>query len=238
MERLEADELLDQPGHALADVAASLRDVQAVNRYLAGTAVTRGHLFRLLRRRPATAPQPATFLDLCAGSADIPRALLDRARRRSLPLAGVAYDINPVVLQVARQTSIGYPDLRFVRGDARRLPFCAASFDYVICSMALHHFDADDATSILREMNRVSRYGLVVNDLRRSRVAYALIRLLTTLLRAHPLTRHDGPLSTLRAWTPRELRNLADRAGLTDFRVRRHLFYRMALIAATNGGPH
>ncbi|MBW3625041.1 MAG: methyltransferase domain-containing protein [Armatimonadetes bacterium] len=231
MTRVDAGELLDERDQPLEDVEASLRDVQRVNRFLSGISVTRGHLLRLIRRSSAgpSVGSPFTVLDLATGSGDIPRAILNRTRKEGCRLRYVCLDLHPSILEVARRQSEGYPEMEFVRGDARAVPFAERSFDYVTCSLALHHFGPEDAVRILKEMDRVSRRGLVVNDLRRSRVAWALIWLLTRVFRANRLTRHDGPVSTLRAYTPGELKALAERAGLADAKVRRHAFYRMAL---------
>jgi hypothetical protein len=71
-----------------------------------------------------------------------------------------------------------------------------------------------------------------VNDLRRSRVAYLLIWLITRFSR-NRLTRYDSPVSVERAFTPGELTALAREAGLGQcgrFQVHRHLYYRMALV--------
>jgi hypothetical protein len=45
------------------------------------------------------------------------------------------------------------------------------------------------------------------------------------------LTRHDAPLSILRAFTPDELTAMAREAGLTKIAVTPHRFWRMALVA-------
>ena len=45
---------------------------------------------------------------------------------------------------------------------AEQLPFADASFDVVVCRLALHHFD--DAPAALAEMARVSRRLVVVED--------------------------------------------------------------------------
>jgi hypothetical protein len=80
-------------------------------------------------------------------------------------------------------------------------------------------------------MHRVSRIGLIVNDLARSRTALLGARLLAaTVWRTHPVTRHDGPLSVRRAFTPGELRDLAARAGFRTAAVHAHLPFRVALV--------
>jgi ubiquinone/menaquinone biosynthesis C-methylase UbiE len=116
-----------------------------------------------------------------------------------------------------------------LRGDALRLPFAAARFDLVLCSLALHHFSDDDAVAVLRELARVTKGVLIVNDLRRSPTACALIWLLTRFCR-NRLTRYDSPLSVRRAFTPEEMRALAHAAALDGARVLCQPFFRQALV--------
>ena len=231
--RMEAQEWMDLPGQPSTDLAASLRDVRLVNRFLGGTAVTQYHLKRLLR--PWSKDRPVSILDLATGSGDIPRAVLKWGRKHGYTIRFTCLDVNPGILDIAQRECGDCPNIQFLQGDARRIEREDGSFDYVTCSMALHHFGPGEAVQILSEMDRLSQYGLVVNDLRRSRLAWLGIWLLTHLLPANRLTRHDGPLSTLRAYTPRELRELSERAGLRGAKVRKHPFYRMALVAEKAG---
>ena len=80
--------------------------------------------------------------------------------------------------------------------------------------MVLHHLEPDDAIRFLREMGRVARLGVIVNDLARSRWAWLGAWLLGHALTGNRLSRHDGPLSVRRAYTPREMRALMAEAGL------------------------
>jgi hypothetical protein len=66
----------------------------------------------------------------------------------------------------------------------------------------------------LGEMRRVSRRGVVVNDLRRGWMPYALATVVVLALARSPVTRHDGVLSARRAHTLGELDGLAARVGL------------------------
>jgi ubiquinone/menaquinone biosynthesis C-methylase UbiE len=166
-------------------------------------------------------------LDVATGGGDIPRWL---ARRR-LAVALIAGDLHPKMLELARKWSAGLP-IGFIRCDARRLPFRDRSVDLVLCSLMLHHLTEADAVQALRELGRVARRRLVVNDLRRSRIAYVLIWLITRFSR-NPLTRYDSPVSVERAFTPAELESLARAAGLDRqgrFRIHHHRYYRMALV--------
>ena len=73
----------------------------------------------------------------------------------------------------------------------------------------------------MREMKTAARIAVVVNDLLRDRLSLGLVWLATRLLGCHPISRHDGPLSVRRAYTPAELARLAIRAGVPDIRWHR-----------------
>ena len=74
----------------------------------------------------------------------------------------------------------------------------------------------------LREMRRICRGRLVVNDLARTPLALALVWLATRVLPMHPISRHDGPLSVRRAYAPAELGALLGAAGVTDATLTRY----------------
>lgn len=141
-----------------------------------------------------------------------------------------ACDISEDVLAEARSV-VGDAPIDLVSADVRRLPWPDRSFDLVTCNLALHHLGPGDAERALREMWRVARRAMVVVDLERGYTAYIGAWLATHVLVRNRLTRHDGPLSVLRAYTAQELGDLARRAGLRHFTIRRHPFFRMALEA-------
>ena len=78
-------------------------------------------------------------------------------------------------------------------------------------------------------MDRVSRRGIFVTDLHRHPLAYAAYKILCIIFRVSPLVRQDGSLSILRAFKPRELEVLAQRAAWADFRVERRFPFRLVL---------
>lgn len=171
----------------------------------------------------------ATVLDVATGSADIPRALLAWGRRTGKALDITACDISREVLEEARMYATG-TDIRLCEADARDLPWCDNAFDVVLCCLALHHFNADEAQNVLQEMWRVARLGIVVTDLYRSYPAYVGTWLATHVGARSRVTWHDGPLSVLRAYTPVELKQIAAKSGIESAAVRRHPFFRQTLL--------
>ena len=234
--RIDTPELIDDQSQPYADFRASMIDVQRANRFLGGTSIVTRQAMAWLRTAksdPTFAVRPVTFLDVATGSGDLPKAILDIAQRENVPVRIVGLDFSVPILRFAREEVRERSDLRLIRGDAFRLPFADASMDYVLCSLAFHHFGFAGSVTVLREMERVARRGWLVNDLRRAWSAWLLFRAVSTLMGMNRLTRHDGPASILRAYSLSEYRSMPEALGLRpgqDFQLHRRLFYRVALV--------
>lgn len=224
-----ASELMDDPGADPLALERALDDVARVNRWLGGTRA-------LLRHLPDAIPDGpgrCHVLDVGTGSGDLPLAMVRWAARRERTLEITAADLHEGTVRVARQRTTRAPSIRLLRADGLRLPFSDGRFHAALLSMTLHHMDGPDLRNVLGELGRVARGGVVlVGELERCFPNYLGARLLAeTVWRRSPITRHDGPLSVLRAFTPGEMTSLAREAGLRNPRVHRHFFYRLVLRA-------
>jgi ubiquinone/menaquinone biosynthesis C-methylase UbiE len=240
MDRLiDAAELLDGPLDDPAALAGNLRDFRRINRWLDGVRLSETAIDSLSAHRTGLA-----VLDVGTGGADIPMALLAGAASRGQSLQVVGLDSRPEVLTAAViadgavQTTAG---LTLVQGDGRSLPFPDRSFDVVHASLVLHHLDEPGATTLVTEMARVARLGIVVNDLHRSRLAWIGAWLLGHLLTRNRFTRHDAPLSVRRAYRVDEALALLRAAGLAPVRTVRGRFghrYAIAAVRPTTVGEY
>jgi ubiquinone/menaquinone biosynthesis C-methylase UbiE len=223
-------ELLDRADNPDAEVRESLRDLERLNRHFGGVRTILLHLRRMIAGNPRA---PLAILDVATGAADIPRAICRWARRRGLSVTIEALDRSAQAVGAATAWAADYPELRVRRAEAPPLAYPDRSFDVVISSLFLHHLSEEQGVRLLREMARIARRGVIVNDLRRSRVGCALTALATRILSPNRLTRHDGPMSIRRGFRPEELRRMAARAGLAPARTSRHPWFRLALVADT-----
>lgn len=226
--RSAAAELLDEPGHDPAELAANLSDIRRVNRLGGGTRATIRALPGLLKAVPTD--RPAVILDLATGSGDIPRAILNWAAQRGRLVEVVATDLSLEILDEARQHLGDDVNVLFASYDARAVPMPDRSVDVALCALALHHFTHEDAVTVLREMARVSRIGFILNDITRSRQGLVSAWVASRLATRNRLTRHDMPLSVRRAFTPEELGEMLVAAGLEDAVVRQHWLFRMTAV--------
>jgi SAM-dependent methyltransferase len=235
MERLSGtEELLDG---SLADQRAlvgNLRDLARANRWLGGVQLSSRVIDKLA---PGTAA--IDVLDVGTGGADIPLALIERGRAAGRLVRVTGIDLRPEILAaaaVADRRITATAELTLHVGDGRSLPYSDGAFDIAHASLVLHHLDPAAARSMLAEMARVARVGVVVNDLVRTRLSWLGAWLLGHLATANRFTRHDAPLSVRRAYTVSELTALLAVAGLrVEQRMDGPFGHRVALGARRNG---
>lgn len=238
MERLtNAVELLDGPLDDPAALAGNLRDLGRINRRLGGVDLSAEAIEALAAHR-----DELTMLDVGTGGADIPATLIERARGRGRRLRVVGIDSRPEVLAAAVRANpaiAAVEGLELHVGDGRALRYPDRSFDVAHASLVLHHLESDGAVALLREMGRVARLGVVINDLQRSRLGWIGAWLIGHLLTRNRLTRHDAPLSVRRAYRPTEMAGMLRAAGLIPVRTIRGAFgQRYAIAALVDREPH
>lgn len=234
--RTQADEMMDDFAITDSRLTQALGDLRWVNRWLGGHRAADTVLTPLIRRMGSL-----RIIDLGSGGADYPEHIVRWANRQGGKVEVVAVDANPQTVSYA-QTSLDHrlsPPLRnrveVVCADALDLPYDDGAFDVAVAALFLHHFHGEDAVALLKEMNRVARRGILVNDLHRHPMAYYGVRALGAVTRASVMFRHDGPLSVLRGFRRDELEELAGAAGLEGVQIRWHWAFRWVLTTIPRG---
>jgi hypothetical protein len=220
MKRAEgARELIDGAIEA-ADLAATLADVDRLNAWFGGYALT----LRQIRRLAAGVPRERALrvVDVGGGSAAFAVRLVKWARRSGRTICVMVVERDATILALARRVASAYPEVRLIQGDAAALPFRERAAHIVTSGLTLHHLEPEQAVAGLREMAAAAGIAVVVNDLLRHRLSLGLIWLVTRLFRCHPISRHDGPLSVRRSYSRDELRALAARAGARRLTIREY----------------
>jgi SAM-dependent methyltransferase len=226
----DREELLDLQRGTLAQVRRSLHDIRRINTYLGGASVVCNATMAMLQQHRL---QSATVLDIGTGSADIPVRLVQLAKAHKIDLRVLALDNNARHLQVAREdleqqksSSCGH----LLQADAFRLPLHDNAVDIVVSSLFLHHFRAPQIVELLREFQRVSRIGWVMNDLVRHYVPLIFFRLTKPIFARSYITRHDGEASLRRGYTVEEMQHIVNGAPELQAHVREHFPYRMSIV--------
>lgn len=229
-ERSRKAELMDGSNYELDEFIETLGDLRRINRYLGGqTALTR-HLFPLIE---ASGAQRLRLLDVGTGGADIPIRIVEWARQCRIRIEFTVLDLNAIAAGEARAQSSAYPEISVICADAMNLPFADGSFDFVMASLFLHHFETPQAANLITSFARVARHGFLINDLRRHPIAYYSIKVLTRLFTSNRLIRNDSAVSVLRGFTEQDIGEIAAAANI-PLEIFRHFPYRFVLIGKTN----
>lgn len=211
-------EFLDEPGVAPDLMTRSMQDVARANAIFGGRRAALAELRPLFERMTGT----CQLLDVGTGLGDIPAAAKKLAKKMGLDLRTVGIDMSLTLVALQR----GLTDA-VVRGNALSLPFRSRSIDFVMASQILHHFQYASAVELVREMNRVAREGVVISDLRRSRIAAAGLWVGSFPLGFHPVSRHDGVVSIFRGFLPDELADIVGSATGKHPQVNRRIAFRL-----------
>ena len=181
-------------------------------------------------------PRPVSaikLLDLATGSGDVAVDVARRAAGAGFSPGLAMVDVSSEALSVAMERAHGAgfsAEAVCCDAVASGIPRAEGSVDVAMCSLFLHHLDEDDVVRVLAELRRVARHAVVISDLLRSRrglfAAYLAGRLLTT----SRVVRVDAVRSVRGAWTPQELLDMAQRAGLQGAAVRQIFPFRMLLV--------
>ncbi len=216
-------ELMDRPQPVSRELERDLYNLRELNRLFGSYALVERFLGRWIQPNDRL-----RVLDLATGSGDIPRVVVDHARRVNAQITIDAVDGQPATLEIAKNLSTAYPEIAFREGSILEWD-SNEPYDIVLCSLVLHHFSESDALRVLQRARELSRSRVLVADLRRGFLARAGVFLLTAVVFRDPMTKYDARLSAMRAFSFPELAELARRAGWNKFGHSKFKFARQAI---------
>lgn len=205
--RATAKEFLDQPDCDPALAAASYRFMETVNCHFGGTRIVRRFLAAETAGRPAR--DPLRILDIGSGSCAIPLAVSRRARACAIPLHFTCLEMASHAVNIARVqlARAGDPAVQLLQEDVfTHQP--AEPYDCAVASMCFHHFSNAQILTLLQRLRGFVIHSVLINDLRRSRLASLAARLLLCGTGAPAGVRHDALLSIRRGFKISELGTL------------------------------
>jgi len=201
LHRSYAPEIMDDLSIEDERIDEALNELKLINKYLGGIATSAAGLKRLVGQNHLSSH--LNVLDVGSGASDVVIAL----QRKNKKIKITALDLSKRACEFIR---INSDEVAVVCGDVHSLPFKYGHFDYVHTSLFLHHFKEEEIKNILNNLIFLSRTGLIINDLRRSILALAGIKLLTILFSKSKMVKNDAPLSVRRGFTKKELRDILD----------------------------
>jgi 2-polyprenyl-3-methyl-5-hydroxy-6-metoxy-1,4-benzoquinol methylase len=209
--RKREPELMDDPQLNSDSHAEALRGLEALNLVSTSSDLVWSPIKKLSLETQRT----LRVLDLASGSGDILRGLRRKARHENLALQLVGADISKTAVEIAEaearkiDAQISFMQLDVIN---ESLP---QRFDVITTSLFTHHLDPPQVVQLLKKMAEAATEMVIVNDLVRSEISYALVWLATRLFTRSRVVRFDGPVSVRASYTIEEMQQMAEEAGLT-----------------------
>jgi 2-polyprenyl-3-methyl-5-hydroxy-6-metoxy-1,4-benzoquinol methylase len=216
-------EMMDRPQAVSPELERDLDRLRQLNRWFGSY-----RLVSTFIRRWIIPGTQMRIVDFATGSGDIPRLLVDHARKVNAQIEIDAVDQQAATLEIARSLSAGYPEISYHAANVLEWD-SPQKYDMALCSLVVHHFTDDDAIKLLRRCRELSKRFVLVSDLRRGFLLRAGVYIVTALVFREPMTRFDARLSAQRAFSFAEMRELAIRADWKNFGHKKFRFARQAI---------
>ncbi len=215
-ERSQLPELMDDPTLDSVALQQALREVTLVNRVLGGNRITTRGLDYFFKKYSQDHYEIA---DMGCGDGATLRTVADYCRKHKLTVSLVGYDFNVKSIELARLKSQDYPEIQFEVQDILKLNPDRSSFDIVLSVLTMHHFSDIEIEQFLSKFLKLSKLGVVINDLQRSRLAYFLFKGFSRVFMRSPIARYDGLVSIKRAFTKKELVTFTKKLSVKHYQL-------------------
>jgi 2-polyprenyl-3-methyl-5-hydroxy-6-metoxy-1,4-benzoquinol methylase len=215
-QRSYAKELLDNDDIPFADIKQNMKELNTINRYLGGHAITISGIKKILQQHPQKTS--VTICEIGCGGGDNLRAIETWCAKNNVAATFVGIDIKATCITFAKEQ---YPlmNAQWITNDYTAVDFGDNKPDIIFSSLFCHHFAETALQSMLFWMKENSKKGFFINDLHRHVLAYFSIKLITTLFSKSYLVKNDAPLSVARGFTKKEWNHIFTNSGLTSYRL-------------------
>ena len=226
-ERVLVPELMDDPAIDPVEHRRALNGLRRINKLCQTGSQLANEIIAIAKKHQRTR---LSILDIGCGSGDIAFEV-SRRLASHLQCNITGWDISQTAVDCAatnwtkQQNCIpvgkrSNVQLHFQQADV--FEATEAKFDIVYCCLFLHHFTEQQAVQVLTRMREIASLTVVVDDLIRSRMGYALAQIGCQLLSRSPVVHFDGPQSVRAAFTEDEAKQLAAEAGMASCSTRKH----------------
>ncbi len=191
-------EIMDKFDFQGQELVSVLQEIDRVNTSLGGHRVTIKAIKQLLKSKPEKTNW--RIADLGCGSGASLRVINRWAIKQGLNLQLVGIDANPHIIKIARNLSSSHSQITFECVDVFSEDFKQLEFDIIFSSLTFHHFKNQAIIHLLQHLETQVKYGIIINDLHRHRLAYYLFKWYAHWFMQSKVAKHDGLISVLRGF--------------------------------------
>jgi len=205
-------ELLDGDNISQEDIHRNMQELNTINSWLGGHAITLSGFRKLL---PHSNSSAIHICEIGCGGGDNLLTIQKWCQQQGVDLFITGIDSNPYCIEVASQT-LPAQNSQLIVSDYRNIQFPQKP-DIIFSSLFCHHFSDKELVKQLQWMKMNARTGFFINDLHRHKIAYHSIKYITALFSNSHLVKNDAPLSVARSFSKKDWQKLLHNAGITNF---------------------
>jgi 2-polyprenyl-3-methyl-5-hydroxy-6-metoxy-1,4-benzoquinol methylase len=221
--RSQQKELLDQEEIPEQDLFRNLRELDFINHWLGGYAISFSALKKVIR--PG---KHYTLVDIGCGGGDTLKRIKKWRTKQGYDIDLQGVDLKPVCIKYA-ECNPGNEGIRFICDDYKNIFNHIEQIDIIHACLFCHHLDEEELLNLIR-FALEHRSVLVINDLERNPLAYYSIKFLTALFSGSYLVKNDAPLSVLRGFKKKEWLSMLERSGALFYSVKNKWAFRHQII--------
>jgi 2-polyprenyl-3-methyl-5-hydroxy-6-metoxy-1,4-benzoquinol methylase len=203
----------------------NLHELEFLNRNFGGHSTSLSGLQKLITDRD----RDYHIVDLGCGGGDTMIMVAEWARKSNFRVKLTGIDRNMDIINYLRHRCSRYPEISAIATDYRRFIKNGTTADIIHCSLFCHHLTNEEIEELFGNFNRSARVGFVINDLRRSRLAYHLVKVFTTLANGSAISRNDGPISVMRGFNISELKMFMTKASISNYHITKKWAFRVLI---------
>lgn len=226
--RAEIIEIMDDLQCSGEVVHQTLRELEIINRWLGGNAVTLQGIKILMESKNIDGP--IAIADIGCGGGDGLKEIAAWGRSKKLTFNLTGVDANPNIIAFAKQNSSDFNEINYVASNIFDANFKQTQFDIVVATLFTHHLTNEELIMLLKSLLQQCRIGIIINDLHRHWLAYHSIRLLTKWFSKSTMVKYDAPVSVLRSFSRKDLLKILNKAGISNYSLKWKWAFRWQLI--------
>lgn len=170
------------------------------------------------------------IVDLGCGGGETLKYFAISARNKGIKIKFTGVDTSDIVIKYMKLNCSNFDEItgvntefeNFIKNTSQRI-------DIIYCSLFCHHL-RDTEIICLMKSAKAMKSVLIIHDLLRSRLLYYGSYILTRILGGSELSKHDGPISVLKAFKKSEIFDMAVEAGYNNFKYKAIPFHRFIMV--------
>ena len=222
-------EFLDEDDIPFEDIRTNMQELNTINTWLGGHAITRSGFKKLLANKKAV-----HVCEIGCGDGNNLYQLYKWCKRHKITFRCTGIDIKPECIETAKK-DYAIENADWIVQDYKTVSFESRP-DIIFSSLFCHHFTEGELIHQLQWMQRNAAVGFFINDLQRHWFAYHSIKVITQIFSSSYLVKNDAPLSVARGFHQQEWQQLFSKAGIKDYTIEWRWAFRYLIIYKNKTG--